>query len=473
MRACTFALALGAASLGAAAAAAGDGAMRWAFASGARRAPVVSSTSTVYLATGTAVYAVDAAGGELWEAPTSSQGCDPVLSPLETVLVTGLTDPAVGVSAYDAATGALVWTAALPDSATGLGFAPDGSLVFAASQDGSVTALSALDGGVGWTWSAGTGSSVHCPPLVDPAAGILYVGTDDGHLVAIAVGNGSTLWTYPPAGAAGEIHALAFDPTASTVLFGTWNVTDVPFFYSVSADSGLEAWAVQTDDTTREPLAVDATKGVVYAGGLTTLFALKISDGTVFGSKASPTGGEVSGVAVDPVRGLAYAATHDGTVVCVRTTTKLPTQWSYVADSDVRGGVALTPDAATLYAASQGFLYSFCTGNCSAPTETPSTSPSPSASASVYVYVPGGPPDGKTITGIVLEKRRESESFVHRRCAGGGGALPPPSRGAAVQGRPRRDRHVAAALLQPRRVSAHPRTASSGGSGGRRRHRPV
>src|ERR1041385_8186908 len=94
-----------------------------------------------------------------------------------------------GVYAFDAITGALLWTAS-----AGVGKlsspAVAGGILYTGSIGGSLFALDAANGTL--LWSFVTGGAIFSPPTV--ANGLVYFGSDDGNEYAIDAATGGLAW---------------------------------------------------------------------------------------------------------------------------------------------------------------------------------------------------------------------------------------------------------------------------------------
>jgi outer membrane protein assembly factor BamB len=101
------------------------------------------------------------------------------------------------VSCVDAATGAVVWSYAVPASRRSAAMrsapASDGTLLFVGRDDGTLCALGLDDGKL--RWSARAGAAIAGSPAV--AAGRVIVGALDGSVYAFDAATGAVLWTRP------------------------------------------------------------------------------------------------------------------------------------------------------------------------------------------------------------------------------------------------------------------------------------
>jgi len=127
------------------------------------------------------------------------------------VYATGGTAPAAGKSpstvtgAYNAATGAPIWTnaSAAPGPGQSLAVAPDGSTVFVATGANTstggpaVVAFNAATGAVRWTSTPGTGSAQHI--IVSPDGSVVFTLGEDANFVPVVAAynaaTGTARWT--------------------------------------------------------------------------------------------------------------------------------------------------------------------------------------------------------------------------------------------------------------------------------------
>jgi outer membrane protein assembly factor BamB len=185
------------------------------------------------------------------------------------LLIVGCDRPTL--TALDARTGAIAWTAPLGGPAYGSALS-DGTTVYVADAGGSMHALDLRTGTPRWT--ASVPASRH-PTLVD---GSVYVGTTDGRVVGLDPADGTVSWTWKaPANDVELIATLAGDTLYAGASDGT--------FYAVDRASGTVRWTFTAPSGRVSTPAVGET--LVYVSGL------QVVDGVVGGLFAlDPATGE-------------------------------------------------------------------------------------------------------------------------------------------------------------------------------------
>jgi len=245
---------------------------------------------TVYTATPGGVVAVTAAGDRAWRVELDDPGSPTVVDGRVFV------GDDSGLTALDAGTGEVVWTAGTgpatsPTVAGGRVFAggPDGLSAFSAvagdrewtaetdgqvvtaptvaretalavDRTGTVFALAAASGGVLWTAEGSPGPGVS-PTVAD---GRVFVGRVDG-LSALALGSGAREW-----------HAEIGTPTSPTVADGQVFVGGSDGLFALAAESGERVWRADIGGLASSPTVAG---GRVFVGGSDGLSVLDAGSG--------------------------------------------------------------------------------------------------------------------------------------------------------------------------------------------------
>jgi outer membrane protein assembly factor BamB len=133
------------------------------------------------------------------------------------------------ISAFDAATGAQIWTVPTQSALTA-SLVFDSGWLIAPIDSGDVLAFRAADGHLVWRRSLGATSPY---PVVPGGKSALYLALSDGRVVALALASGDQLWERQLPGTLSQ-PAVGKD----RVFIGS---TD-NFFYALHADTGVEQW---------------------------------------------------------------------------------------------------------------------------------------------------------------------------------------------------------------------------------------
>lgn len=200
------------------------------------------------------------------------------------VYATGGTAPASGQSAatvtvaYNAATGAPIWTYApgTPGPGGSVDVSPNGSTVFVANSVNShtgpnVVALNAATGAVRWTATVGTGSAIQV--VVSPDGTTVFV-LAQGLLAAYNAATGAPRWTASPAQITPV--SIALSPDGSKVIVTGLNFNGMPTdlrVVAVDAANGATLWSRQYKGpggaSSGWAAAVSPDSGTVYVSGYT------------------------------------------------------------------------------------------------------------------------------------------------------------------------------------------------------------
>lgn len=225
--------------------------MRWSFDVHANvaGAPVVDAEGNVYVGSlDHHVYAIAPDGTERWSRDLGGP-----------VYATPALDPAAGrlyVGAdsdfffcLDAATGEVIWHLRTEgDVDTGVAFAPDGSLVFAAGED--VWSVG-RDGTARWRFHARI--KIYSAPAVDDD-GNVYVGAQDDHVYALA-SDGRLRWRFD---ADDDVDSAPVIGDDGTIFFGG----DARRVHALDRE-GHELWRAEVGGYVRAPLALGRSGDVL------------------------------------------------------------------------------------------------------------------------------------------------------------------------------------------------------------------
>ena len=233
-------------------------------------------------------------------------GYNPIESVLETQSVTGLgiawtaqtggaitSSPTVAngmvylssydtkVYAFNATTGAVVWTYKTGGEIRASSVAESNGVVYVGSDDKNVYALDAITGAK--VWSFATNDFVRVTPTIQN--GIVYVGSQDGHVYALNATTGAVVWDMNTVGSV-EISAAVEN---GVVFVGSVNyVTMLGTMWALDASTGAVIWSKTFDSFLRSAPTTD--NGIVYFGSDGgTIYALNETTGATVWT-AKPTG---------------------------------------------------------------------------------------------------------------------------------------------------------------------------------------
>lgn len=241
--------------------------VRWEFQTGGSvdASPVVVDGS-VYIGSGSTVYAIDSATGvESWEFETDGSVSSPSVAHGILYIGSGSSvyaiDALTGVERWKFETGSWSWSSASNSSPAVV----DGIVYVGAA--GGVYALDAATGIQRWNVKTDYQEN-SSPAVVD---GILYIGSIDGKIYAINAAAGVKLWQFQTGGPVYSSPAVA-----NGVVYVGSNYDNV---YALDAATGSKLWTFETDgDVSSSPAVVD---GVVYVGSNDrNLYALDAATGT-------------------------------------------------------------------------------------------------------------------------------------------------------------------------------------------------
>jgi eukaryotic-like serine/threonine-protein kinase len=186
------------------------------------------------------------------------------------------------LAALDVHNGAPLWTWTIPSGAALDGSPaadPKAGLVFVGAQDGTLAAISAATGKL--VWSAAIGGDVSAPVY---GAGDLYVTTSTGAVEAVAESTGATVWgpvTLPSSISS----APSLDPVGHVLIVGESSGDVV----ALNSATGATLWTYASGGAVTASATV--YKGSVYFGSGDAVDAVTEATGSLIWSY--PTGGAV------------------------------------------------------------------------------------------------------------------------------------------------------------------------------------
>jgi outer membrane protein assembly factor BamB len=223
--------------------------------------------SSVVIAGGNGPYALNAANGkQLWTRKSDAESPLLVTGGVAYVAYAAKSDVTGGVTAFDPASGTILWTFPFgPVSDIAGQMAVEGGVLYVTSTNGELFALSAANGAKRYKV---TGFGAFGAGTIAAIGGVVYAGLDDkkGTVAAINPTSGKTLWrqslcaaTFPPyvATTNGIIFAGTVNGGAAEVQSGK--------VYALNAKTGKQLWSMPVTGGVNEgPVAAG---GVVYTGG--------------------------------------------------------------------------------------------------------------------------------------------------------------------------------------------------------------
>lgn len=224
-----------------------------------------------------------------------------------------------------------LWSADMPNSGmvktSNAVFSMDGNTIYlpSAGSTGDVTAFDALSGTVKWT--ASIPKTTYGGGVAVGADGTLYQGARNATLYAIN-SDGSQKWTYATGASNKNLDcfpAVTSDGKIVYILDGD-NV-----LHSINASTGAKNWTVKLTGTKNKAGAVAIDKnGTVYAGTRSTIYAFS-AEGTQLW-KVAGTVTEIGSFAIDDQ--TLYAAQIGGAGLLALNTEDGSTKWSFEANGD-------------------------------------------------------------------------------------------------------------------------------------------
>jgi len=168
--------------------------------------------------------------------------------------------------ALDAVTGQVLWSKSYLGGVIDSAAVADGVVYVTAKEAATVYAFNASTGAPVWT--AHTGDWIYSNPTV--WNGIVFVGAADGKLYAFDAGSGTTLWTTA------ALNIIESPSVADGIAYV--GASD-GHLYALDAATGASIWTADTGGSNATPAVAN---GVVYEGGLDDhLYAFDASNGTV------------------------------------------------------------------------------------------------------------------------------------------------------------------------------------------------
>ena len=207
-----------------------------------------------------------------------------------------------------------------------------GGMVYVA-KGYAVEAYDALTGALLWTYT--TGDYIETTPAV--SSGILFVSSDDSDLYALGASDGHFIWRVP-------FNDLNSSPLVANgvVYFGT----ESGFFYALGAADGHFIWDYQATAPIRADPAI--AKGIVYFGATDdSVYAVHASNGTLVWRTVLACAGGCEGVhgSVGVADGVVLVPVNHGDVFGLNAGTHA-TLWAPIGYAfAVAGGVAYINDS--------------------------------------------------------------------------------------------------------------------------------
>jgi probable HAF family extracellular repeat protein len=221
--------------------------------------------------------------------------------------------------------------------------AVDDGVVYAASTDGQLYALSAANGKQLWATKIG-GNDLFSSPAV--AGGRVFVGSDDDSVYALDAASGNVLWTFATGGDVVAPPAVE----AGVVYVGSWDAN----LYALDAATGRLLWSQNVGYPVRSAAAV--ANGAVYVG-TDDLYAFDAPSGRLLWAAAIPTSSWSVDAPAAVSNNLVLAGADDGTLYAVDASSG-NVVWSAATKSTITGAPAV--DGSLAYVGStDGYLYAF------------------------------------------------------------------------------------------------------------------
>jgi outer membrane protein assembly factor BamB len=262
--------------------------------------------------------------------------------------------------AFDASTGALLWSAPLHDVVSSSPAVANG-VVFA--TDGNLFAFDASTGSQLWEDDLSATSAYSSPAV---ANGVVYIGGHGGKVYAFSASTGAQLWSY-------NTVAPAFSSPAvvnGVVYIGSDYDISGPTFFALNASTGALLWEAGPDGGGYNMTATPAVvKGVVYVGNWDysgpDFFAYNASTGALLWEAKL---GRVIDSAAAVANGVVYVETdgqytHTENDIIAMNASTGAVLWSAVVPTSNGGGVIMSAPAVAngvVYVGSGGgVLYAF------------------------------------------------------------------------------------------------------------------
>lgn len=347
---------------------AANGTTLWSAASFGPASPCLSVNGSVFVMSGTALFALSPSGVVVWAVDVSGMnGSSPALSPDGATVYAAVSG---GLAAHAASSGALRWLVASSGGTTTPAVDISGSVVFGAAG-GAVVKLSP-GGAVVWNVSIG-GAGAAAPVIGDD--GTVFAATQGGDVVALRGADGSQEWraALGGGGPAAALPSVAIGTAGAVYVVTGGGATLV----SLNATSGALHWAaVMPNGSAASPVAVGPPNAAV-GGGESVMFGT--STGAIV-ALAGATGAALWRASVSGSAVVSVAVAGDGAVVVS------------IADGSVACvGPAVPPPASSPSATLTGSATPWAASTAPTP-----LSPTPSTSASQQTTAGAGPTPAQT-----------------------------------------------------------------------------
>jgi outer membrane protein assembly factor BamB len=176
----------------------------------------------------------DAANGGVWGSVASDSSTNTVFS--------SVGNPANSVNAFNATTGALIWSYAIPNSGPdddpGSGITVSNGLVYANSKIGSIYAINENTGTLSWTTPLGPLNNGDASTQSVTDNSVLYVGSLDTNLYALNATTGALLWKTATGGGIDSSPAFANGVVYVASIDGK--------IYAINGTTGAILWSYAT-----------------------------------------------------------------------------------------------------------------------------------------------------------------------------------------------------------------------------------
>lgn len=269
-------------------------------------------------------------------------------------------EPANGVYALNATTGALLWhSTAEPYVTDDAPTVANGAVYVSSFDDERVFALNTATGDLLWLYQAT--DEIEASPAV--AGGIVYAGARNGHIYALDAATGALLWSYQE-----NVGVIGYSPVvvAGVVYVSAERSSNDTFIFAFNATTGALLWSHEGGGDFDPPAVVN---GVVYTtsvGASTStlgLAALNAATGTVLWTYQTSQHYVLSFPEV--AAGVVYFGLSDGggntdTLYAVNAAGGA-LLWSYTPGTTVDGLVVA--DGIAYYALNNGTLYAVSASN--------------------------------------------------------------------------------------------------------------
>jgi len=286
------------------------------------------------------------------------------------VLYVASDNPHTALSAFNASTGAVIWSQVLPNVVETATTSP--AVANGAVFVGAADTLYAFDATTGRPlWSKATGNILQGWPVVD--AGLVYISSQDGNVYALRQATGAPAWTAPLA--LGGEPAVA--TTALAIAGGLLYIGAGQSLYAFDATTGHLVWRIAAPGglSNSAPVVGD---GIIYIGGFDgRLYALNAETGASLWSAL--TGNVINGSAA-VAYGLVYIGSGDGVIYAYHATT------GKLAWKRNVGGVIFTSDAVA-----NGVVYATTACDCGADPAKFLFALDAATGAILWNYAPGYP----------------------------------------------------------------------------------